>query len=254
MLAVNKAVTLVSSDGAAATVIDGRGSSQPTNVLIITDGPAQFGKPGQGFTVTSTNSGTSNGIVIDSTNVKIRGNQVVGTPFGSAIPNAGILTVGETPGPVLIKGNQVIGWEFAGIVVHGPGNKVRKNISVLNGSGIVADGNSQIAGNVVIANQAGIASSDVASVFSNAALGNYADGLQISGFSNFLQDNNIFGNGICGLENDGVMGLLAANNYWGAPTGPGSDPADVVCDDAGGNTLLAPIATVPFAVSAPIKP
>jgi hypothetical protein len=55
MLSLNKPITLVSSDGAAVTVIDARSVDVAKNVLIITgpDGGGEFGKPGKGFTVTS---------------------------------------------------------------------------------------------------------------------------------------------------------------------------------------------------------
>jgi hypothetical protein len=47
--------------------------SANTNVLIITNG-GEFGRPDHGFLVTNTNSG--GGIVIDGTNIKVRGNQI----------------------------------------------------------------------------------------------------------------------------------------------------------------------------------
>src|SRR5262249_55607768 len=76
MLGINKGVRLISSDGAAETVIDARTIPSNTNVLIIaTD--VQFGKPGEGFTVTNP-SGSGSGIVIDGSNVRVMGNQVFG--------------------------------------------------------------------------------------------------------------------------------------------------------------------------------
>jgi hypothetical protein len=53
------------------------------NVLIVTDG-GEFGRPGKGFTVTNTANAGGAGIVIDATNVKVRGNQVVATGMGSS--------------------------------------------------------------------------------------------------------------------------------------------------------------------------
>ena len=84
MLSVNKPGILLSSEGAAATMIDARRLNVAKNVLLILDG-GEFGRPGKGFTVTDTNyvhpNGAINGdgIVIDSTNVKVRGNQVAGS-------------------------------------------------------------------------------------------------------------------------------------------------------------------------------
>lgn len=77
MLAVNKGIILTSSRGAAATLIDARFVSSDTNVLLIMQ-DGEFGRPGEGFTVTHTNpSGFTIGIGIDSQNVAVRGNQVI---------------------------------------------------------------------------------------------------------------------------------------------------------------------------------
>ncbi len=72
MLAINKAVTLESSHGAGQTLIDGRNSPEGRTILVITDGGA-FGKPGKGFLVTESQGGRR-GMVLDATNVSIRGN------------------------------------------------------------------------------------------------------------------------------------------------------------------------------------
>jgi hypothetical protein len=53
VFALNKAVALTSSNGAAATVIDATSVAVGQNVLIITTG-GEFGKPGKGFLVTNT--------------------------------------------------------------------------------------------------------------------------------------------------------------------------------------------------------
>jgi hypothetical protein len=92
----------------------------------------------------------------------------------------------------------------------------------------------------------------------NAVYGNQT-GFEVEGisFSGPIAKNNIFGSGLftagptpCGLLG-GVAGLVAANNYWGAATGPGIPPADDACNP--GATVTA-FATKPFTVKAPIKP
>ena len=70
---------------------------------------------------------------------------------------------------------------------------------------------------------------------------------------NVLHRNNIFGNGSgdlnCGVRNESGFVVDATRNYWGAPTGPGPDPADEAhgaCEAAGSQTNTTPFATEPF--------
>src|SRR5687768_2836479 len=53
VLSINRNVIVISSAGAAVTMIDGRRVDVIRNVLIADDG-AQFGQPGKGFTVMQT--------------------------------------------------------------------------------------------------------------------------------------------------------------------------------------------------------
>jgi hypothetical protein len=77
-----------------------------------------------------------------------------------------------------------------------------------------------------------------------------------------VNQNNIYGNGTDG-SNCGIIvsqnGADARNNYWGAPTGPGKDPADQVgqeplCDGtvpSGNGTapVTTPFAKDPFVIN-----
>ena len=71
-----------------------------------------------------------------------------------------------------------------------------------------------------------------------------------------IAKNNIVGNGdgenSCGLGFSGT-GLLAADNYWGAATGPGGG-ANIAGCVPGSSVTVTPFATKPFTVKAPIKP
>jgi hypothetical protein len=253
VFALNKAVSLTSSNGAAATVIDARVVLSAANVLIITTG-GEFGKPGKGFTVTNTATLSNSGVAIDGSQIKVEGNQVVSTGLSAGF--SGIFTVVNNGEVVLIEGNQVIGWSN-GISVTSAGKTVAKNSVSFNGTGIMAAGASVVVGNVASVNETGIEVRDAARAVGNAVYGNRFDGFVINGpFSGTLGKNNIFGNGMsgnCGLSN-ATVGVLAANNYWGAATGPGADPADDVCNVAGGTTTVTPFATKPFNVKSHIKP
>jgi hypothetical protein len=78
------------------------------------------------------------------------------------------------------------------------------------------------------------------------------------------EKNDIFANVNCGVQNGstgggidyvGVSGLDATNNFWGAATGPGADPADDTCSvGVGASVTVTPFATKAFSIKAPIKP
>ena len=109
VVSLNKAVSVISYGGAAVTYIDGTTVDTNTTVLIITIG-GEFGRPGKGFTVSGTarrgDGFGGHGIVLDASNVMVRGNQVIfsGGPTGAT----GILTVNFEP--LRLEGNLVRGW------------------------------------------------------------------------------------------------------------------------------------------------
>ena len=256
MVSINKSVDLVSSDGAAATIIDASDVDVPTNVLVITTN-ATFGKPGKGFMVTGTVRSGGRGMAIDAANIAIRGNQFIGER--NSYTDVGIETL-PTAASILIEGNQVHGWFSYGILAGGGGTTVRKNKLSFNGFAIGANGGAAVLGNVLTANFHGMVLNDPANAIGNAIIGNGAEGA-IAGIG-VLQKNNIFENGEknvtaneCGLIStaSSASDLDATINYWGASTGPGPDPAD----DAGtacGPADVTPFATAPFKVKASIKP
>jgi hypothetical protein len=190
------------------------------------------------------------GIVIDSINVLVRGNQVVfsGLLRGIRTLGTGILTVNNNP--IRIEGNQVFGWKRG--ISGRAGATVSKNQVWHNESGIFATGGS-VVGNVATANAVGVFVTGTASASRNASYLNL-DGFQtVPPYSGVVTKNNMHGNGICGLRNHGVVGLDATNNYWGVATGPGGPPADSECTDPGSSTDVTPFATKPFTVKV-LKP
>jgi hypothetical protein len=48
------------------------------------------------------------------------------------------------------------------------------------------------------------------------------------------------------MQNNTGASVTATNNYWGAASGPGPDPADQACDAAGSTTITTPFATSDF--------
>jgi hypothetical protein len=250
VLSINKHVIVLSSGGAAVTMIDGRSVDTLQNVLIIA-AAGEFGRPGQGFTVTSTARADSYGIALDSGNVMVRGNQAIG--IGDGI---GIVTVNDSA--VRIEGNQVSNWTD-GIQSRGSAI-VSKNQVVFNGAGIVTRGGT-VKGNVATANTTGIAivkATGIVTVTTNAAYLNRFTGVYVEDpFDGTITKNNMFANGTpglnCGLYNLNAPDLVAKNNYWGVPAGPGAPPRDTACDTPPGTTITSPFATKPFTVKV-LKP
>ena len=258
MVSINKSVTLVSSDGAAATIIDAHDIDVPTNVLVITTN-ATFGKPGKGFLVTGTMHSGGRGMAIDAANIVIRGNQFIGER--NSYSATGIETL-PTAASILIEGNQVHGWFSYGILAGGGGTTVRKNkLSFNSFYAIGANGGAAVLGNVLTANFHGMVLGDPANAIGNAIIGN---GAEVAVTANGLfQRNNVFENGEksvtaneCGLISNAsnASDLDATNNYWGASTGPGPDPADDAGTATCGPADVTPFASTPFKVKPSIKP
>jgi hypothetical protein len=248
MLSINKPVTLISTDGAAATVINAAAVVVRKNVLIIAS-DVEFGRPDHGFFVTNAGATNAGGIVIDGTDVKVRGNHVLGTNRDHS--GYGIEAVNNASEIVLIEGNQSVGWG-SGILVYDSGKKVSRNQVSFNGAGIAAYGGS-VVGNVAINNTDGFLLSGSATVVGNAAYGN-RDGFVAVVQDGVIQKNNMFGNRRCGLINTGTPGLVATHNYWGAVTGPGGDPADYVCNLNNGSTTTTPFALTRFSINPGFEP
>jgi hypothetical protein len=254
VLRIEKPVIVISSGGAAVTMIDGRSVDVIQNVLIFANG-GEFGRPGKGFTVTETNHGDGAGhffgegivVAVDSGNAMVRGNQVVFTraAHGGISEGIGILTV--TNAAIRIEGNQVLGWTRG---IEGRGAAiVSKNQVWQNQVGILASGGS-VVGNVATANAVGIFVFGSPQVTSNAVYVN-ATGIFVNDpFSGVITKNNLFSNN-CGLHNSAGDDLVATNNYWGVATGPDTPPADFPC--AGIPTTTSPFATKPFTVKV-LKP
>src|SRR4029453_2805169 len=138
------------------------------NVLLITEN-ATFGSPGKGFLVTNTASLDGKGLVVDSNQVAVRGNQVGGP--GSSLPSdAGIATV-DASETILIEANQVIGWDV-GIDTMGAGKTVRRNQVAVNRVGIAARSDCVVESNVVTGNGNGILNAGATPLVGNAVRGN----------------------------------------------------------------------------------
>jgi len=256
MIFINESVKLVSTGGAKATFLDARTLNVSSNVEIRAPNMI-FGKPGKGFTVTGTNSGsnydsTEVGVYVSAgAGITVSGNQVValGANFNLNAYTVGIW-VDSDASSVQIQGNQVIGWSYEGII-GAPQTTISDNAVALAilGDGIVSGGAS-VSGNITSGNDIGIRLHQGAAVTGNTTTGN-GYGVIADDNSAVAQENNIEEN-ICGVY-AAAAGFNAEKNYWGAATGPGGPPADGVC--AGSQSVqVTPYATTPFRVKVKLAP
>ena len=251
MIQINKRLTLKSSDGAAVTVLD-VGGIEVIGVLIEADGVV-FGGRGQGFTIA--NAGSTGFIVQNTSHVTVVGNLAMHNGLNL---NHGFVMVGSGH---TIRENIALGNRVAGFSIGGSGHTVSDNVASANGLGFQLSFSGQFTRNVASSNgYAGgiVISGGVLEFHHNAVIGNESVGIVVFGQDATMTDNNIFGNGTtgsnCGLLNVSGTVLTVPNNFWGAASGPGLDPADAIGEACVGGghpypTLVDPVATKPFNIS-----
>jgi hypothetical protein len=277
-------IRIISQEGAAVTLIDATGSSFNTAVMIVARG-SQFGAAGHGFRVLAVGRLLGIDVQDVSSHIRVAGNVVMGGAEASyRFPTRGRASVIadniaiDTNGPGFIGQDNVLDPG-----ADGP-TRVVRNIAIRNRVGFivggpdlvfvdnVADDNVQGAflggDNVVVrrnfvgaSGREGMLISGTLKAFTdNSVIGSRGPGITLFNGTSAAQfsRNNIFGNGAsetifagepqpnCGLYNASRMNLAAPNNFWGAPNGPGPDPADAVCNFPGSSTVVDPVAVRPF--------
>jgi len=270
-LRITKALTVLSSDGPGATVLDG-GKGRVTTMLINSSN-VTLGRPKQGFTIVGA---IATGILVRASDVRIEGNIITSiggngitldvgdraTVLGNTIAGNGALGILVKPGvedPFVIR-NHIVGNGHAG---NGGGIEsfasgiTRGNVITGNlGPGIlVSDGSAVVRENLIAGNEThGVAIRDggVATIFGNAIIGNTDLGVQLlPGAAANMNGNNIYGNDPhgqnCGVFNAISQTVDAMHNYWGAASGPGPNPADHSCTAfANSITLVDPVRVKPI--------
>ena len=277
-LRIMKPVRVLSSDGAVLTVIDG-GGGVFTPVDIRADG-VTFGGPGAGFTLTG--GQFQGLMCEGQTNVRISGNIVSGSPAnGFVVTSTGYVDVSDNIAHdnvgvgfiissylesqrVVLRNNQSYA-NGSGILsaTYGRHEIAYNDVSNNVNTGIQVDFTpAYIHHNTVSGNDIGMASNSWSPdrlpsagpvLFRNTLIGNKRFGIMVQQgppVVTQVRENNFYGNGVslpafgnnCGLANFTGATLNAVNSYWGAPTGPGAEPADVACGNA-------PVITTPFARS-----
>ena len=272
LIDVAKRVTIVSRDGAGATVLDAAGE-RIEGVLMRADG-ATFGRKGKGFIVI----GGGIGIAMRAAGLRVEGNWVVRND--SVAQASGILAADAARSTILanmVSDNDSVGislWSGGGHVVannrvsghRGVGIYANESSARLTGNavssesvGIQLRGDHDLVGNAVVAtDDVGIVldhgETDPAhyEVSRNTITGSRGQGMHVQegepSLTVAVTKNGLFGNGLqnpanCGLLVERDVALTAvtlAKNFWGAAAGPAAvEPADDACENV--------VATGPFA-------
>ena len=142
------------------------------------------------------------------------------------------------------------------------GNTFKGNVAVGNlTEGFSVNDSNVFTANVAHANHNGFRLDARNLLTKNAVIANAGVGILVNDDGTVITKTSIFGNGggvqnvpavnaNCGtLTSDGVA-LQATQNFWGAPTGPGADPADLACNGIGATTTLDPVASSEIVVRA----
>ncbi|MBI3660093.1 right-handed parallel beta-helix repeat-containing protein [Candidatus Acetothermia bacterium] len=262
MIKVDKPLDIESRDGAAATVLDG--GKELSAVVGIFASNVVFGRKKKGFTLTHGNLGMY--INFGTSGVRVEGNLVIADGLtGFELNDSGLV----------LNGNQAIA-NMLGFVLNGSGHQLSgniasansdkgfaiggngghhfsSNVASANGTGFdVAFGNSNVfTGNIVHGNRSHgflIESGAGHMLTGNSILGNGGFGIDLSsGAGATITKNNIYGNGE-GLRDDSGAETNATNNFWGAATGPGDNPADGLLIGPTSNTIFTPFATKEFKI------
>jgi len=226
-IVIDKELSIISEDGPSATVINVRDTGRwPVKIFASN---VNFGRRGHGFMLVANSIAPFSGISVNvgASAVTVEGNLVTG--FGRGIDVAG--NRGS------ITNNIVIG-NGEGLDIHGEHNTASHNISNGNfgGGGILVSGMAQlITDNIANANTftgIRVTGGTDHQITENSVIGNGNEGVSLDfpARATVIRNNLYATASNCGLKNNNNVGIVATENFWGAPTGPGPDPADNICN------------------------
>jgi hypothetical protein len=236
-------VRVESTDGAAATIIHRRSTGAGAVVIIAAD-DVQFGRPNKGFTLRVPGGTNTTGLSSTSATGVVTGNVITG-PVNIGFGVFGGATLRDNR---VLCSSSASGVGFFALL--GAGTVIDRNlVQGCNGGFLAVGSDLVLTRNLAIANSSagGFILGDFAEFTRNAAIGNSGPGVTFNSGStpglftmNTLMGNGTFAGLNCGVQNDTGGPVTATGNYWGAITGPGPDPADQVCNTAGGSVVTAP--------------
>lgn len=252
LVTVDKPLTILSVEGAATTVIDANGvdviNGAVVDGVVIAANGVQLGKAKKGFTIT----GARNGVFINSltTGVTVTGIRAVRNQVGFASKSPGLVFRGNVAEANSAGGFTLTGGGCAftacratanggnGFTLKGDGHVVKSCVASANAeTGFDLTGNgTAITKSVGNGNTVGLSvgvESNPGQLGTNAFLGNLNVGVVVASPGVTLTKSNVFGNGSvggnCGVTVSGAGAVTLDKICFGAPTGPGDDPADQTC-------------------------
>lgn len=239
MVHVDERLAVRSRDGAATVVLDAAGSALAV-VAVNADG-AVFGAKSRGFTLVGSAPGGFGLRVTDAT----AGATVAGNVAHS---NAtGFFVQGDAQ---RILDNRAHANLDAGFHLAGSAHEVERNAADSNAAGFELEGSGHVLDlNLAIGNDRGFRIEGIGHLISRCSvLGSRGYGVWVLGSASASFDRcNLVANdaaaGNCAVRNESLAAVSATRSWWGAPGGPGIDPADAVCDLGGSVTVIDPVAT-----------
>jgi parallel beta-helix repeat protein len=243
-----KGDTVASVAGAEATVID---ACAVSFAAVILANNSRFGLPHRGFTLINATSASV--AVALAANVAISGNI---SRVADRASSGFQIESGEN---IRVTGNLARDGNYGFYVsVDVKDVKFTDNVSVSNEFGFQTSSAHPVLlrRNVAIGNDIGFVLFGGSHILRrNSVIGNRDYGIYVGGpEAPLITHNNIFGNNNvpregdinCGILNVGNPNIDATNNFWGAPTGPGANPADEACNRGPGQIIHTPFAKKEF--------
>jgi hypothetical protein len=267
MVVIDKPLTVESVEGAATTVIDANGGD--VNAVAITASGVKLGKPKKGFTVTgSDRAGVAIGFASD---VIVSGIRSIRNDIGFGSKSSGIVFRTN-----VAEANAADGFVFTGggcsfsacratanggngfaLSGDGGGHVVKSCVASANGEAgfLIFSNGSSVTKSVANGNDVGmtVGAGGSPQLGTNAFLGNRRSGVIVTAPNVTLTKSNVFGNGNdgtnCGVSVAGAGTVILDRICFGAPTGPGDDPADQTCGGPGGGIEILEILQKVIAIS-----
>jgi hypothetical protein len=243
-LFIDKPVTITSTFGASSTVLQVSVFIEESNVVL--------GRLNEGFTISTDlffPLVVISPSVLPLVDVVVAGNVILRSdPQGAAEAFIARTSGRLEDNRVLGLGGCAIGfWLAESVDMVAARNSVvgcDKGFLVESSPNLRLIRNTAVGNSFASANGVGFdISRGVAEFSGNASIGN-GTGVRLFGEIPIFRDNAFAGSITnCGVAHSGATKLAAIDNWWGAPSGPGADPADDVCDFNGSVTFTTPFLT-----------